>query len=56
MNGGGRGFPSGLPEEVLVSITRWEERVILTDDIPQYNASSFTSLLTPAALPLTPHG
>lgn len=34
--------PSGPPEAALVSITRREEEVILTDDIPQHNACSFT--------------
>lgn len=37
-------FPSGPPEAALVSITRREESVILTDDIPQHNASSSLSL------------
>lgn len=46
-------FPSGPPEAALVSITLREESVILTDDIPQHNASSFTSS---PSLPLTLHG
>lgn len=41
---GGVVFPSGPPEAALVSITRREESVILTDDIPQHNASSLTPL------------
>lgn len=46
--GEGVGLPSGPPEAALVSITRREERVILTDNIPQRSASS--SLV----LPFTP--
>lgn len=41
---GGVVFPSGPPEAALVSITRREESMILTDDIPQHNASSLNPL------------